>query len=200
MDRQDYLDQISGANFPVKKSKFSTIVSSKFFIVGAIGVVGLILLFVIGNLINGGKMSEKEKLESLILHIQNTSELIKEYQPNVKSSELRSYSSSFASVLSNTNTDLVAYTTFDIEKVKEKIIEEAQTAVDGLNAELFDAKINGILDRIYAHKMAYEISIIVNDETQISKSAKDETLKQVLDKSQRSLETLYSKFNDFSAK
>ena len=76
--------------------------------------------------------------------------------------------------------------------------EEETTAKDGLEAELFEAKINGILDRIYTHKMAYEISLITNREAQIMKSINNETLNEILTTSYDSLETLYDKFNDFS--
>ena len=82
--------------------------------------------------------------------------------------------------------------------IKKEIIEKEATAKQELATELFEAKINGILDRIYANKMAYEISIITTNESQLIKSTNDETLKDALNESYDSLETLYSKFNDFS--
>ena len=200
MDRQDYLDQISAMNRPVKGGQGNSILSSKFFKIGLIGVVGLVLILIIGALLGGGKDSEENKINSLILHIENTSEVIEEYQQNVKSSDLRSYSSSLYSVLSNTSLNLTENVSFDMKKVSEKIVNEANEAKDGLANELFNAKINGILDRTYAHKMAYEISIIANDESQILKSTKKEDLKQILNTSYNSLVTLYDKFNDFSAR
>ena len=63
---------------------------------------------------------------------------------------------------------------------------------------MFEAKINGILDRIYAHKMAYEISLITTREAQIMKSINNDTLNEILTTSYNSLETLYDKFNNFS--
>ena len=86
-----------------------------------------------------------------------------------------------------------------IEKnVDKKIAEEATTMKDGLESELFEAKINGVLDRIYAHKMAYEISLITTREAQIMKSINNDTLDEILTTSYNSLSTLYEKFNDFS--
>lgn len=202
MDRQEYLNQISTKNLPNKGGKKSNILSSKFFWVGAIGVGALVLIIIIGSLIGGGKPSGKDQLFSLILHINNTSELIETYQPSVKSSDLRSHSASLHSVLSNTGRELTEFAeekyNFKEKDIKKDLAEEETTAKDGLEAELFEAKINGILDRIYTHKMAYEISLITNREAQIMKSINNETLNEILTTSYDSLETLYDKFNDFS--
>jgi len=201
MDRQEYLNQISAVNRPAKKSKTSFF-ASKFFWVGAIGVTVLILIILIGAILGNGKTSDKDKMFGLILHIDNTSELIETYQPNVKSSDLRSYSASLYGVLSNTSKELTDYATekynYKAKDAKESIAEEETTAKDELESELFEAKINGILDRIYTHKMAYEISLITTREAQLLKSANNDTLKEILTTSYDSLENLYDKFNDFS--
>ena len=202
MDKQDYLNQISVTNRPIKQSKFSGVLSSKFFWVGIIGASLLAIILIIGSLIGGGKTSTKDKIFALILHIDNTSEIIGDYQPSVKSSDLRSSSASLNGVLSDTSKKLTSFATekynFKEKDIKKDITEEATLAKDGLEAELFEAKINGILDRIYAHKMAYEISFIINSEVQILNSASDEALKEILNTSYNSLDNLYSKFDEFS--
>ena len=201
MDRQEYLNQISAVNRPAKKPK-SGIFASKFFWAGVIGAAALVFILIIGAILGGGKTSDKEKLFALILHIDNTTEVIGEYQSNVKSSDLRSYSASLNGVLSNTSKDLTNYAAekynFKAKDVDKNIMEEETTSKDGLKSELFEAKINGVLDRIYAHKMAYEISLITTREAQLIRSAGNETLKQALTTSYNSLDNLYSKFNDFS--
>ena len=201
MDRQEYLNQISATNQPTKSPK-SGIFASKFFWVGVIGVAAFILIMIIGSALGGGGTSAKDKLYALILHINNTSELIGEYQSNVKSSELRSHSASLSSILANTNKGLNDYATskynFKEKDIPKKITEEETTAKDELQSELFEAKINGILDRVYAHKMASEISLITTRESQLLKSANNDDLKEALTTSYNSLNNLYSKFNDFS--
>ncbi len=201
MDRQDYLNQISAKNLPAKGGKLK-VLSSKFFWVGVIGIGALILIIVMGALIGGGKTSGKDQLYSLILHINNTSELVETYQPDVKSSSLRSHSASLYSVLSNTSKELTEFAeekyNFKEKDIKENLVEEETTAKDGLEAELFEAKINGILDRIYAHKMAYEISLITNREAQIMKSINNDVLDEILTTSYNSLDTLYDRFDNFS--
>ena len=201
MDRQEYLNQISTKKQPAKAQK-SGIFASKFFWAGLIGVGALVFVMIIGGILSGVRGNDKERLFALILHIDNTSEVIGEYQSHVKSSNLRSHSASLASVLSNTSKDLTSYATekydFKAKNVDKNIIEEETTAKDGLSNELFEAKINGILDRIYAHKMAYEISLIASSEAQLLKSTNNETLKNALTTSYNSLDNLYDKFNDFS--
>ena len=201
MDRQGYLNQISTQNRPVKKTK-SGIFSSKFFWVGVGGIGALIVIIIIGSLLSSGRTSGKDKLFSLILHINNTTALIEEYQPNVKSSSLRSHSASLYGVLTNTSKKLTDFATekydFKEKDVKKDIVEEETAAKDALGTGLFEAKINGILDRIYASKMAYEILLITNSESQTMKSMNNETLNDILDESYSSLDTLYNEFNEFS--
>lgn len=201
MDRQEYLNQISMKNQPIKKTR-SGIFASKFFWIGVIGVVAFILIMIIGGILSGTRSNDKERLFALILHVDNVSGVIDEYQPNVKSSDLRSYSASLNGLLYNTSKDLTSYATekynFKAKDVNKKIIEEENLAKDDLSKELFNAKITGVLDRTYAHKMAYEISLITSREAQLLKSANNETLKSALTTSYNSLSVLYDEFNNFS--
>ena len=76
MDRQEYLNQISAVNRPAKGSK-SGIFSSKFFWIGAIGVAALLLIIIMGAALGGNKgNSPKDKLYSLIAHINGVSNFL----------------------------------------------------------------------------------------------------------------------------
>ncbi len=204
MDGQEYLNQISAANRPASKAGGNKggILSSKFVLVGIIGLAALVVVIVIGALLGGGKGGEKNIGTALILHLDSTKEVAQEYQNSVKSSELRSYCATLTGVLSNTSSDLTKYMEekydFKANKADKKLVEAANTAKDELNSELFEAKINGILDRIFAHKMAYEISLITAEETKLDKATKSDFVKEALSTSMSSLETLYDNFNNFS--
>ena len=201
MEGQDYLNQISASNRPVKTSKgLGGILSSKFLWIGVIGVAAFIMIAMVGSMLGGGKNSEKELVLGLKTHANNTAEVMREYQQFIKSSDLRSSSASLVGVLSNMGTGLDTFIAENYGEVKltEKQTAEADEAKEALTNDLFEAKINGILDRIYAHKMAYEISLFVNEEANIYDSTKNDRLKEILDESYGSLEILYSKFNDFS--
>lgn len=201
MDKQEYLNEISASARPAPKS-MPGILSSRFFWVGAIGAILLIIIIIIGAILSGSKTGTKDHIFSLITHIDNTSAVISEYQPSVKSSDLRSYSTSLYSILSDTNKSLTNYATekynYKPSSVKDSIVEEETSAKDALSSELFAAKINGFLDSTYAQKVAYEISLIMSREAQIMKSISSSDLQDRLDSSYNSLDNLYSKFNDFS--
>ena len=201
MNRQEYLNEISTPDRPAPKP-MTGILASKFFRVGIIGASLLIIIIIIGAILSGSKSGVKDHIFSLITRLNNTSETITEYQPSVKSSDLRSYSASLFSIISDTNKSLTDYATekydYKPKNVKDSIVEEETSAKDALSSELFAAKINGLLDTTYAQKMAYEISLIMSRESQIINSITNPDLKERLTSSHNSLDNLYPKFNDFS--
>ena len=202
MESQEYLNQISAKVAPAKpKSGISGILSSKitWLIVGAI--VLFILFAIIGAVLGATKGNLKKDAIELQLQLDSLSEVISEYQPKVKSSQLRSNSASLSTVITNTNSKLMDYLTeaYEYKKNSNKdLAEQIKTEQDALLNELFEAKITGVLDRIYAHKMAFEITKLMNEEAKIHNEARDDVLKGILDESYNSLETLYDNFNNFS--
>ena len=172
-------------------------------IIGVIlAVIALIIIIIIGGVLSGNKGDSKTDCYRLYLHLQNTAEVSKDYQDSIKSSKLRAYGASLYGILTDTNKQL---TEFLVEKYnfKEKdiakdVVEEATLEKDGLESELFEAKINGNLDRIYTHKMTYEISMIMTEENRVMKTVKNDLLVERLTKSYDSLDTLYNSFNDYS--
>lgn len=204
MDKQEYLNQISASVRPAKPEKtgLSGILSSTIFRVAMVGVIGVILLAIVGSIIGGGKGSVKEELQELDLYIGSTMSVISDYQPNLKSSSLRSHSASLYSVLSNTSRDVNNYLVGAYGEseatASNTMAEDEKLHLDGLESELFSAKINGILDRIYAHKMAYEISMIMSREGSVYERVSDASLKTAIETSYNSLNNLYSEFEGFS--
>ena len=204
MENQEYLNQISTKPAaPSKPSGISGILNSKIILVAVIGLVAFVILAIVGMLLSSGKGSIKEETIRLQLHIDSVVSMIDTYQPNVKSSDLRSNSASLKSVLTNTSNKISSYLTekYNIKNNKDAdkdLQEEIQTNQDALNAELFEAKITGNLDRVYAHKMAYEISKFITEEKAVLDGARDDVLKEAVIESYTSLENLYGRFNDFS--
>ena len=201
MDNKEYLKQISGQVRPAKSSKMSFLKSPIVKIAG-IAIIAMVIIIIFSSIISAGKPSLENQNISLKLHIDNTLEIISEFQPSVKSSDLRSSSSSLYAVLSNTSRELGTYleTTYNYNtnKPPETLANDADLSRDALYSDLFEAKINGILDRIYARKMAYEISLFTSEESAIYNATKDDSLKSLLTTSYNSLDNLYSKFDDFS--
>lgn len=203
MDSQDYLDQISRTARPPKQSKggIGNILSSKWFIWGMVAFGLLIVIVVFGSML-GGKETLEEKCINLKLHLDGNVEVIDEYQDDIKSSLLRSYAASLKGVFTNAssgiNDFLVQKYNFEDKKLKKEVKEAAELTRDELMNDLFEAKINGLLDRVFAHKMALEIYGVMSDEKGISDAASDAEFKSFLSTSYDSLNNLYEKFNGFS--
>lgn len=203
MDSQDYLDQISMQARPMKPAKKGVmgVFSSKYFRWGMIAVAVFIVLAIFGSIL-GSKTPVSEKCTVLKLRLDRTAKVMDEFQPSVKSSLLRSLSASLKGVFMNTSSQMNTYMVqaygYEERNVKEALVEEADLNADALTNELFEAKINGLLDRTYAHKMALEIYSVMSDEAEISKSTDAAELKSLLSTSYDSLNNLYTQFNDFS--
>ena len=203
MDSQDYLNQISAEARPAKNNTgLMKIITSKYFMWGMIALAALIVMMIFGSIMGSNKKPSLEvECYTLNLHLSSDVELIDTYQPNVKSSKLRSLSASLKGIFSNTSSQLTNYMeqAFKIDEKKlANYAEEAELNKEALNEDLFAAKINGLLDRTYAHKMALEIYTIISDETGIIDTTKDDDLKSILKNSQTSLENLYNEFSNFS--
>ena len=204
MDSQDYLDQISRDARPVKPKRggIGGILGSMWFKLG-LGVLVLLTAIMIFGSMLGNETTLEDRCTKLKLHIDRTTEVISKYQPMVKSSDLRSISGSLRGVLSNTSSQLnnymLAVYKYNEGAPKNKpILLEADTNRDELLNELFKAKINGYLDRTFAHKMTNEIYLIMADEASIAKDSDNEDLRNLLKSSYDSLNNLYTQFNDFS--
>ena len=201
MNDKEYLKQISSAVRPEKKSKMSFL-SSPIAKTLSIGVVGLIVIIIIGSMLGGGKASTVSKTASLKFHLDNTAVAISDYKKFIKSSDLRSSSASLYSVLTNTSkevAEILPKLGFSSDSAdSKKLSAKATKDKEALENDLFEAKINGTLDRIFALKMAYEISIIMSDEAEIHNATSNEDLKSSMSSSYNSLSVLYDKFNDFS--
>lgn len=201
MDKQDYLDKISASSKPMQAKKKGFWHSIYFKLIAG-SALALIVLMIIGSILSNGRPNVKSEATALKLHLDATIEMISTYQTDVKSSDLRSSSASLRGVLSNTDSDVTSFLEtnyqFREKDAEERLLTEASANKEELNNDLFSAKINGILDRIYAHKMAYEISLFMAEESTLIKMLDGDDLAEKLNTSYNSLNNLYSKFNDFS--
>lgn len=200
MDGQEYLNQISASVRPEKKSKMSFMNSTIFKVIAG-AVVAFIVIVIVGAIISGGKAEARDQAISLKLNIDSTLSVISKFQPSVKSSDLRSSSASLYSVLSNTSRELTSFITekyeYNAKNDDKKFADDVALERDGLESALFEAKINGVLDQVYANKMAYVISLISTKETSLYNATSNEELQSLLTTSYNSLKNLYDKFGDF---
>ena len=156
-----------------------------------------------GSAISGNRVPTSDRIYELLLRVDTVKEAVDTYQPSIKSSELRGYSASLSSILSNTSRDLTSYVTAaynykKVDDIKPSIQSKVATEQEELNDALQTAKITATLDRVFAHKVAYEISLITNSEEAILATHPDETLDKSLNTSYNSLTKLYPEFDNFT--
>ena len=198
MDNQAYLNQISASNRPETTSKLSGLFKNNIFKISIITVGLFILIFIIGQILSGLKGDTKQDFFDFKVRLDNTSKTIKNYQGLVKSSRLRSYSASLATIISSTTKATDDYASKTYPKVKITGTEAVTKAAEELENDLHDAKINGFLDRVYARKLAYEISVIMAEESKLIKSIKDTEYQKALQSSYDSLSVIKDSFASFS--
>lgn len=204
MDKQQYLDQISTKRTVGGRqgSKLDAVMHSKFTWIVLGAVVLLIGIMAVGTSLGGGKAPVQDQLAELILRIDVVKAAVDTYQPNLKNSALRNDSASLSSVLGNSSSELTNYATqaynYKQKDVKANILNLVAEEQQALEDALFKAKITGSLDRVYAFKIAYEISLIVNSEVKLLDANTNETLDSYLNSSYNSLTKLYPKFDEFT--
>lgn len=201
-----YLEQISAKPAPKNSQNFWQKMFSSVLFKILLGLTAFTLIFMIfASLISATRKDDQSETISLHLHIANVEASISTYQNSVKSSALRSYSSALSTLLSSADSTLVSRLTEKYawkEKETSADLISAETALsDELNNDLFAAKINGKLDRVYAQKMAYETAYIANAEKELENLASprdDSDYISTLEASITSLNNLYDYFNDFN--
>ena len=204
MNQQEYLSQISGTVRPVKQPKQGgkNFLSSPIAKALLFGVAALIVIIIMGSILGGNKKSPKDSLINLMLHIDGTSEQITEYQAYIRDSSLRANGASLNTVLADAskavNDYLVAKYSFKSGSESKSAQAKADENAAALGDELFEARINGWLDTVFARKMAYEITLIKTEIDSAYNMVKDDSFKSSLSSSYNSLTNLYDLFDSFS--
>lgn len=204
MDNLEYLQQISKSNRPVapaqptSKSNLSLII--KITIGGIISFVAILILGIaLGNM--GAKSSDLAK--QIYIRSNNLNSTITTYNRSLKSSRLRSISSSLSGTLVNTSNQLSNYLTSTSDDSKTALVpSEAITTsetelIDNLNTTLNNAKLNGILDRIYEHQIASQVSLLLALESQLLGRSPDEPLLSIIQQSYASLSTIQTSLEEY---
>ncbi len=203
MDKQEYLNQISPESAlpkPVQPSLLDKILKSKFTWIGLGAVILLVIIMGVGAVLQANKPNPVQKISELTLVIQNTNDIVDEYQASLKSSQLRGYSASLGSVLADTEGKLDSYITVNLKTKKvatAAAIAAANQEKATITQELDDAIINGYLDKTYAIKIAYLISVITARENEVLKMTSGPIIQEILTTSEESLQKLYDEFHDF---
>lgn len=211
MNNKEYLEQISTqtrqAKRPATKSFFGLDIPPKLlaFIIG--GVVAAILIIIIGSIAgSGSNNSERDLTDRIYQRANNLSTVISDFSKRIKSSELRSMSTSLNAVLTETTYSLTTILESDFgsdnaeKPAKEEIATEEEKRMEILSNDLETGRLKGQLDRVYASDFAYEIAMLLSLESEASAKTDKDSLRSALKTSSDNLEKLYDQFNTFDAK
>lgn len=211
MNNKEYLEQISTqtrqAKRPATKSFFGLDIPPKLlaFIIG--GVVAAILIIIIGSIAgSGSNNSERDLTDRIYQRANNLSTVISDFSKRIKSSELRSMSTSLNAVLTETTYSLTTILESDFgsdnaeKPAKEEIATEEEKRMEILSNDLETGRLKGQLDRVYASDFAYEIAMLLSLESEATAKTNKDNLKTALKTSSDNLEKLYDQFNTFDAK
>ncbi|MBR0460575.1 hypothetical protein IJI91_01110 [Candidatus Saccharibacteria bacterium] len=205
MDGQEYLDQISASTAPSgQASKFDlkNILSSKLFRIIGAGVILIILLIVVGNIISSASNKGRELAEQLELRLTNLATMLdEESNEYLKDTDLRSYNTALIGIIKDTDTKLTDYLTeaykFNTKNIPANIQKEETAYIEALQAELEEARLNGLYDRTYVNSMSTEINLIIALEENILDRTSSEGLANILNQSIANFTSILETYDNY---
>lgn len=192
MDNIAYLNQISSKKKPTN-SPLDTLKKFKLPLIGLVALI--IVIIIISKIVSAINAQETDFTYRLQTRATNFSEVITTYKDSIKSSELRAASSTFSTTLTNLTANLPKYYK---KSPPSSMKTEEKSIISDVKLTLDDAKANGTIDKTYARQMSYGIKIIILLIDQIEEKDKDKELKDLLDTTKSSLNTILQTFSNFS--
>ena len=201
MDNKAYLDQIAVKEQPKSSSPFSSLLSPMLLklIIGA--VVLIILLIVVSAILSSNSSSNTASYAALyerytiLLDKEGTLQAQKD---NLRSAELRSNTTNFittgdtfiSNYTSAINTSGMTITTGD-----PTIAAEMTEYTTNLN----NAYMNGYLDSSFASENAYQLTVLIQLETNIINTTDNSSLKELLTSNLESLKTYQEIYQNYGS-
>ena len=210
MDNMAYLQQIAGVdnslNNPSKKGGLK--LPSFINIWTMLGAVLLITIIIIVTVLVSAmnKVDNKDQdlmIESYWMAYYLVDETFDEYADSIKSSDIRNMSASFKSVLNeiilNETNILLSEYGLEVDDMEEEegIPDSEHKKVAALNAELEDARLNGILDRVYLREMTMQIAQMRAKQSEIAERTKNNNAREFSAKAEANLDNIYEQFHNY---
>ena len=200
MNDLEYLNQISAKANQSSKTGFF---DKKMKIV--LGVLGGVILLAIILMSIGGNSSTPEatvssELTRLYTRASELSKTITKYNSSISHSALRSNGAQLSTLLTEITTSTSSYLTNNLGTDPKKLtLTESDAAnISKLDDDLKKARLNGLLDRTYAHEMDYQIDYLLIIEESIHKKNSDNYLNAFIESSSSSLTLLKESFHNYS--
>ena len=161
----DYLDQIApGAGGPKLFSGSFT-----WILVG----LAVVFMFAVGIIALSSGGNNTASAQTAYFKIENLIIISDNYRRYLKSSKLTTTNTNFKIFLSGAKTDITTPLTqngFDVTKPDQTLKGQEKSVSTELASTLEDARLNAILDRVYAREMAYQAQLLLELYTKMTKS------------------------------
>lgn len=190
----DYLNQIAPQQHSGGPSRRTII------IIGALSAVALIVAVIL-MIMSAQGPGDSSQLMGIKARIATLQTIADKRQRLLEDTSLRATNSSLSAFLKTANAEIeVPMTRAGLKpNVTDKTITSRETALaDELNQKLDDAQLNGILDRVYASEMNYQIQALSNNMYKLYTSTRSAALRDYLVSTDKSLEPIKDKLKNFS--
>lgn len=199
MNNLEYLNEISKSNRPIKVAhKGPNPQTVLKIVIGCLVAFALIILVSIATN-TGPKATDFAK--QIYLRNTNLSNLLRDYNSYLKNSNLRAIGSSFMSAFSDANNKISGYlATHNISSTPNNDTANSEAILaENLNTTLTNAKLNGILDRIYLNQMQLQTSLLISLTAQAMDRAKNDTeLLEILQQYSTNLALILNSLQNYS--
>lgn len=205
MDKLDYLNQISKSNRTAKTTK-----SSSFnwhlvlkLIIGIATILTILTSIVVIS--NAGSSRNSDLTKQLYTRITNVNKTISTYNPKLKSSQLRSVNYSLSGILTATGAQLEAYIkSLDSSSktplaLSSKTATEEELAASNINTTLYNAQLNGVLDRIYPTQIHLQVSLMMTMATELVSRDQDPALISIMDNFYTNLSAIEQTLDNYTS-
>ncbi|MBO4855057.1 hypothetical protein J5500_01455 [Candidatus Saccharibacteria bacterium] len=202
MDNKAYLDEIAVKG----KKKFSagpilTPVMIKLIIVGVAAVIAMIVVATMLGSKKDDSAAIHENVYFRMTRLIDKKGPLATYIKKLKSSELRTYTSTLSSSLTTTTTSIKAVAGkigLNTNSASGPVSSEINSLFTTLDSELDRAYLSGNLDVTYASSIAYQLALLISLETQARSKTSDATYAKTLDESKADLESLEESFRNYA--
>lgn len=201
MNNLEYLNQISQETRPTSAKKSNSL--SLIIKIAVGGIAAFLFIMCVGLVLNAGKSSPTDLTKQLYVRTANLNTTLTTYNKSLKSSQLRAIGTSLNGVLTGASASLSNYLLpEDGEKgdlnPPEKLLATETTTDEELNTSLNNAKLNGILDRVYANQIQLQVSLLISFIAQLEPRTKDEALLDIITQYQSNLYVIEQSLENYS--
>lgn len=202
MNNLEYLNQISQETRPTSTKKSNPLSLVIKIAVG--GIVAFLFVMCVGIVLNAGKSSPTDLAKQLYVRTANLNTTLTTYNKSLKSSQLRAIGTSLNGVLTGASASLSNYLLpeggekGDLNP-PEKLLAIETATDEELNTSLNNAKLNGILDRVYANQIQLQVSLLIAFISQLEPRTKDEALLDIITQYQSNLYVIEQSLENYSS-